>query len=98
MLDQVLEAGPDRVGRSFYDRALNQLESGGAGLQRGAELACFLVSSASDGITAKLLSAIWDPWAELPDHRADLETDVYTLRRIVPADRGLGLGHRLRVR
>jgi NAD(P)-dependent dehydrogenase (short-subunit alcohol dehydrogenase family) len=92
MLDEVLDAGPERVGQAFYDRALKQRGSGGAGLQRGAQLACFLVSGSSDGITGKLLSAIWDPWAELPEHRADLESDVYTLRRIVPADRGLGWG------
>jgi 3-oxoacyl-[acyl-carrier protein] reductase len=50
----------------------------------------FLGSSASDGITGKLLSAIWDPWEALPAHRDDLQrTDVYTLRRIVPADRDL---------
>jgi hypothetical protein len=49
----------------------------------------FLASAASDGITGKLLSALWDPWRQLPAHRADLESDVYTLRRIVPGDRGL---------
>jgi NAD(P)-dependent dehydrogenase (short-subunit alcohol dehydrogenase family) len=92
MLDEVLEAGPDRVGRAFHARALAQRDSGGAGLERGAELVCFLASGASDGITGKLISAIWDPWPELPEHQADLDSDVYTLRRIVPADRGLGWG------
>ena len=92
MLDEVLAAGPQRVGKSFYDRAVAQQQSGGAGLDRGADLACFLASGASDGISAKLLSAVWDPWAELPEHRADLESDVYTLRRIVPADRDLDWG------
>jgi hypothetical protein len=43
-------------------------------------------------VTAKLLSAVWDPWADLPDHRDDLDSDVYTLRRIVPRDRGLDWG------
>jgi len=92
MLDEVLQAGPERVGQRFYDRAIEQQRSGGAGLERGAELACWLVSGSSDGISGKLLSAIWDPWAELPEHRDDLDSDVYTLRRIVPADRGLGWG------
>ena len=92
MLDEVLQAGPERVGQRFYDRAIEQQRSGGAGLERGAELACWLVSGSSDGISGKLLSAIWDPWAELPEHREDLDSDVYTLRRIVPADRGLGWG------
>jgi len=53
----------------------------------------FLASAASDGMTGKLLSAVWDPWAELPAHRGDLDTtDVYTLRRVTPADRGLTWG------
>jgi NAD(P)-dependent dehydrogenase (short-subunit alcohol dehydrogenase family) len=92
MLDEVLEAGPERVGQGFYDRALKQQASGGAGLDRAASLACFLVSGASDGISGKLISAIWDPWVELPEHHDDLDSDVYTLRRIVPADRGLDWG------
>ena len=56
-------------------------------------LAVFLASAASDGITGKLISAPWDPWEELGDHAEDLRgSDVYTLRRIVPGDRGLEWG------
>jgi NAD(P)-dependent dehydrogenase (short-subunit alcohol dehydrogenase family) len=95
LLDQVLESGPERVGGGFYARALKQKEGGGAPLERGAALAVFLASAASDGITGRLVSAVWDPWERLGDHRADLErSDVYTLRRIVPADRGMKWGDR----
>jgi NAD(P)-dependent dehydrogenase (short-subunit alcohol dehydrogenase family) len=90
LLDQVLAAGPERVGQAFYDRAVQQKLQGGSSLERGAELAVFLGSAASDGISGRLLSAVWDPWETLPDHLDDLRrTDVYTLRRIVPKDRGL---------
>ena len=92
LLDEVLEAGPERVGEDFYERALEQQRSGGVPLERGAALAAWLASEASDGVTAKLLSALWDPWSELPQHIDDLASDVYTLRRIVPSDRGLGWG------
>lgn len=92
MLDEVLAAGPERVGQRFYERALEQQRSGGVPLERGAELAVWLASAASDGVSAKLLSAVWDPWADLPEHLDDLASDVYTLRRIVPADRGFGWG------
>jgi NAD(P)-dependent dehydrogenase (short-subunit alcohol dehydrogenase family) len=92
MLEEVLRAGPERVGEAHYERALAQRRDGGVPLARGAELAVFLGSAASDGISGKLLSAVWDPWAQLPAHRDELESDVYTLRRIVPADRGLGWG------
>jgi NAD(P)-dependent dehydrogenase (short-subunit alcohol dehydrogenase family) len=92
MLDEVIDAGPQRVGDAYYKSALEQQRSGGVPLERGAELAVFLGSAASDGITGKLLSAVWDPWATLPEHRAELESDLYTLRRIIPSDRGLGWG------
>jgi NAD(P)-dependent dehydrogenase (short-subunit alcohol dehydrogenase family) len=90
LLDEVLESGPERVGAVFFERALKQKAEGGAPLARGAELAVFLASSASDGVTGKLLSAVWDSWERLGERREALaRTDVYTLRRIVPEDRGL---------
>jgi len=94
MLDEVLEAGPERVGKAFYDRSVKQKESGGASLDAGAELAVFLGSSQSNGITGKLISALWDPWKSLPEHLEDLRsTDIYALRRIVPKDRGKTWGN-----
>jgi NAD(P)-dependent dehydrogenase (short-subunit alcohol dehydrogenase family) len=93
LLDEVLEAGPEKVGRSFYERSLKQKSEGGTPLERGAELAVFLASSASDGLTGKLISAVWDPWEHFSEHMEDLKnTDIYTLRRIVPRDRGQSWG------
>ncbi len=92
LLDEVLAAGPERVGQAFYSRSTRQKEEGGAPVARAAELAVFLGSAASDGISGKLLSAVWDPWSDLPEHREDLNSDVYTLRRVVPKDRGFGWG------
>jgi NAD(P)-dependent dehydrogenase (short-subunit alcohol dehydrogenase family) len=95
ILDQFIAAGPDRIGASFHARAVSQKAQGGVSLDEGAGLAVFLGSAASDGITGKLISAVWDPWTALPEHLADLRsTDVYTLRRIVPSDRHLGWGSR----
>jgi NAD(P)-dependent dehydrogenase (short-subunit alcohol dehydrogenase family) len=93
MLDEVLEAGPDKVGKDFYERALKQRDNGGVPLQRGADLAIFLASKASDGITGKLISAVWDNWEHWPEHLDKLSgSDVYTLRRIVGRDRGFEAG------
>jgi NAD(P)-dependent dehydrogenase (short-subunit alcohol dehydrogenase family) len=89
ILDQFLAAGPENIGAMPYDQLLKQKQSGGAPLNKGADLAVFLGSSASDGITGKLISALWDPWEEFPIHLEDLRsTDIYTLRRVVPKDRG----------
>jgi hypothetical protein len=64
-------------------------------LEVGARLALFLGSAQSDGITGRLISAPWDPWETFHSHRQDLDTtDVYTLRRIVPKDRGMTWGER----
>jgi NAD(P)-dependent dehydrogenase (short-subunit alcohol dehydrogenase family) len=95
LLDEVLAAGPDVVGAAFYERSRRQQADGGTPLEKGATLCTFLASAASDGITGKLISAAWDPWNELVQHRSDLDkTDVYTLRRIVPKDRGMTWGDR----
>jgi NAD(P)-dependent dehydrogenase (short-subunit alcohol dehydrogenase family) len=93
MLDEFLAAGPERIGAAFYERSQRQKKGGGAPLGRGADLAVFLGSPLSDGITGKLISAVWDPWEALPNHLEDLNsTDIYTLRRIVPGDRGKAWG------
>jgi NAD(P)-dependent dehydrogenase (short-subunit alcohol dehydrogenase family) len=88
LLDEVIAAGPARAGAQFHARAVKQQQDGGTALEKGAELAEFLASAASDGITGRLLSAVWDDWRSLPDRREQLAaSDVYTLRRIVPEDR-----------
>lgn len=93
MLDEVLDAGPNKVGKAFYERSLKQKQSGGSPLDKGAELALFLASSASDGITAKLISAVWDKWEQWPQHLKELsQSDIYTLRRIAGRDRGFDWG------
>jgi NAD(P)-dependent dehydrogenase (short-subunit alcohol dehydrogenase family) len=90
LLDEVLRAGPERVGKDFYERSMKQRDNGGVPLEKGAALTVFLASAAGDGITGRLLSAVWDDWARLPERREALaKSDVYTLRRIVPEDRGL---------
>jgi NAD(P)-dependent dehydrogenase (short-subunit alcohol dehydrogenase family) len=89
MLEQTLAAGPELVGQGQYVQALKQKENGGSSLERAAALCVYLASAASDGITGRLISAPWDPWPALHEHTAELaSSDIYTLRRIVPADRG----------
>ncbi|HEX3846964.1 MAG TPA: SDR family oxidoreductase [Steroidobacteraceae bacterium] len=90
MLDDALAAGPERLGRDAHAALLEQKRGGGVPLAKGADLAVFLGSAASDGITGRLLSAVWDRWRDLPRRAPELAgTDVYTLRRIRPEDRGL---------
>jgi NAD(P)-dependent dehydrogenase (short-subunit alcohol dehydrogenase family) len=94
LLEEVLEAGPERVGQAFYEQSVAQKKKGGTPLEAGAALCAFLASSKSTGITGRLISAVWDPWRDLPAHLDELATsDIYTLRRIVPEDRGKDWSH-----
>ncbi len=54
-----------------------------------AEAAAFLVSDAAKGITGKFVAAVYDGYRDWPSHLAELrDGDLFTLRRIVPRDRG----------
>jgi NAD(P)-dependent dehydrogenase (short-subunit alcohol dehydrogenase family) len=89
LVDEVIAAGPEKVGAAFYEKNSQWKEKGATPLDLGASLAVQLASAASDGITGKLISAQWDPWRDLQKYRDDLaKSDIYCLRRIVPEDRG----------
>jgi len=88
LLDEILQAGPERVGAEFHARAVKQSQTGGVPLALGADLCVYLASEQSDGISGKLISAKWDPWSSLHKYRDELgSTDIYALRRITPEDR-----------
>jgi NAD(P)-dependent dehydrogenase (short-subunit alcohol dehydrogenase family) len=88
MLDQALAAGREKAGEAEFVQAVRQQKTGGAPLERAAELCVYLSSALSDGITGRLISAPWDPWPFLHNYKDELQTtDIYTLRRIVPEDR-----------
>ena len=93
LLDEILDAGPEKVGIDFFQKSLKQKGTGGSSLSLAALLAVFLASSASNGITGKLISAVWDKWEDWPKHIEELNsTDAYTLRRVTGRDRGLDWG------
>jgi 3-oxoacyl-[acyl-carrier protein] reductase len=85
MMDELLAAPPETLPRE-HARLRTQAAASPA---RAAQLIAWLLSPESDGLSGRLLSAQWDDWQALAARRAELaESDVYTLRRIRPADRG----------
>ena len=93
MLDEIIKAGPDKVGLDTYNKSIDQKKSGGSPLSKASDLAVFLASPQSDGITGKLISAIWDKWEDWPKYINKItNSDVYTLRRIVGKDRNFFKG------
>jgi 3-oxoacyl-[acyl-carrier protein] reductase len=94
MLREVVDAGPATAGPREYDIARQAEGTAATAFERATGLCMFLASRASDGITGKLISAVWDPWETLSSKLQELQSDVYTLRRILPKDRGHKWGDR----
>lgn len=80
--ESTLKAGT-KAGREFLARTRKEMASGGTPVRYATELAAFLLSPASNGISGKLLSAPWDPWSKASFiKRLKKDRDFCTLRRI----------------
>lgn len=89
MTEEVLARGEKVAGLKEFESAAKLQRDNSAKLGKVLGLVETLLSKSSDGISGKLISAPWDPWQNLPALREDLmKSDIYTLRRIVPEDRG----------
>jgi len=82
MLHQVLEAGV-AAGKRELEHCKQQLASGGTPAELPAALALYLASDESDGLTGRLISAVWDDWHNMTEKISDINSsELYTLRRI----------------
>ena len=89
MLQETLRAGAEAIGPDEHRKIVKFANGGAVDPQTAADLAVYLASSNSGGITGRLISAVWDPWKRLADYAQDIQdSDIYTLRRILPEERG----------
>ncbi|MFS8636936.1 MAG: SDR family oxidoreductase [Gemmatimonadota bacterium] len=87
--DAVLAAG-ERAGVEYLERTRRELEAGGVPAELAGRAAVFLLSDRAAGLTGRLVAAPWDEWWSWPERREAIQgSDLFTLRRIVPADRGM---------
>ncbi|HIE10386.1 MAG TPA: SDR family oxidoreductase [Kiritimatiellae bacterium] len=92
MVDDFLELGAEILGQQYVEEVARQKRDPLPAMDRAADLCVFLASEQGDGISGRLISAAWDPWKKFPRFRERIaSSDIYTLRRIVPADRGIEL-------
>jgi 3-oxoacyl-[acyl-carrier protein] reductase len=88
MTEEAIAAG-DRAGSEHVKKLRSIKDQGGISPELVANLILFLASDEASGITGRLLSAVWDNWKAIIEHRVELgSSDIYTLRRILPEDRG----------
>lgn len=93
LLREVYGAKKELVGENELLIANRAFTENTNSMDRVSELALFLASEKSLGITGKIISAVWDRWQEWPNHLSQLQSsDVYTLRRISGRERGMEWG------
>lgn len=82
MWDQMRAAG-EEGGTRTLEEIRKMEESGGVPAQRAAELAAFLASERSNGLTGRLISAVHDNWETFDRDIANLiHSEAGTLRRV----------------
>lgn len=82
MLNEILDSGKS-AGIKELEDAQTRAEKGGTLPEIPAELALFLASDRSDGLTGKLISAVWDNWKNFDTSINDItKSSLYTLRRL----------------
>jgi NAD(P)-dependent dehydrogenase (short-subunit alcohol dehydrogenase family) len=82
MARQVIAAGPT-ASRDFAAAVERAGRDTTETIRNAADLVAFLASPACDGITGRLISAVWDDWRKLPELRDELVgSDRFTLRRL----------------
>ncbi|HEX7120556.1 MAG TPA: SDR family oxidoreductase [Longimicrobiales bacterium] len=87
--EATLDAGV-RAGADYLERTRRELASGGVPAALAGRAAVFLLSDRAAGITGRLVAAPWDEWWSWPERREALAaSDLFTLRRIAPGDRGV---------
>lgn len=80
--EEILAAG-ELAGEKALAEAKKVKETGGTSLEVPAALSVFLASDESDGLTGKLISAVWDDWQSMGKRVSEIvSTDLYTLRRV----------------
>ncbi len=82
MLDEVIAAGPHAAAPE-HAAATRRLHEGGVSPALASELVVLLASPATNGITGRLISAVYDDWRTLSDLRDALaSSERFTLRRV----------------
>lgn len=86
LLEDLIAAGPEKVGSEFYKKSIQQKENGGQSPEKAAKLVSYLLSDKSRGLYGKTLSAIWDEYDKFADLESMSKSDIYCPRRVVTSD------------
>jgi len=89
MIDQALHKGKSKLEINEYNKILRQKKNGGAGYQSVIKLINYLLSEKANGISGKLISALWDNYELLNKFNTKKYSEIFTLRRRTGKDIGI---------
>ena len=85
MWDEMTEAAAEVGADLIHETGLRVTGGGGASIDRCAELAVWLASSESSGLSGRMISAFSDDFESLPPSIPEImASELYTLRRVEP--------------
>jgi len=85
-LDDLLAAGPDKVGKDLYEKSLQQKNQGGIPPEQAADCIVWLLSDESKNLSGKIISARWDDYRGIKDANRYNKSDIFTVKRVVDFD------------
>jgi len=91
MFDDMMAPGQDVVSKEIWESFMKRKDAGGDSMDSVVGLLSFLAKTPSiAAITGRVISAKWDKWKSFDELSKEFaDTDVYTMRRIMPQDRKL---------
>ena len=85
MWEETIDAAAAIGDTELYEYGLGVTSGRGASMERAAELAVFLASDSSQGLSGRVIAATTDDFGSLPAEIPEImASDVYTLRRVDP--------------
>ena len=86
MWDEMTEAAAESGADLIHETGLRVTAGGGASIDRCADLAVWLASSESRGLSGRMISAFSDDFESLPPSIPEImASELYTLRRVEPS-------------
>jgi NAD(P)-dependent dehydrogenase (short-subunit alcohol dehydrogenase family) len=74
----------EKAGEAEVCKAREIMDGGPGSVERVVGLVRFLASRKSDGLTGRLISAVWDDWETFADRLDEIRgSELYTMRRII---------------
>jgi NAD(P)-dependent dehydrogenase (short-subunit alcohol dehydrogenase family) len=86
MWDEMTEAAAEAGADLIHETGLRVTTGGGASIDRCADLAVWLASSESRGLSGRMISAFSDDFESMPESIPEImASELYTLRRVEPS-------------